>query len=348
MERKVFSAVELKAGQTGAFRAIVATLNTVDRDGDVTLPGAFRTGQEAIISAFDHASVQQGKLPVGKGVIGADQTKAWVEGRFFLDTAGGLDAYKTVKALGSMAQWSHGYIVVASRAPTPEDRKRWPKARRILVKLDVVEVSPVVVAAGVGTGTAYVKGSHEPTSDLSPSAMAELVDIKARLDQAELAQIREEAENRTLPTKCEETLPSVEDLAVAYAEVAPSHVDPVLADLAAQVIETASANLGISPPRIRWFYQEGPQEWLYIKRWGVADWVRFKNARADLIGATWPLRKDQIWVRADLAPDVLVTTVAHESAHLAQGTKGTKFDEGEADAFGRSMCAEFFGYRLPQ
>lgn len=349
MERKVFSTVELKASQTGAFRAIVATLNTVDRDGDVTLPGAFQARQEVIVSDFDHASVQQARLPVGKGVIGSDQTKAWVEGSFFLDTAGGLDAYKTVKALGSMAQWSHGYIVVASRVPTPEDRKRWPKARRILVKLDVIEVSPVVVAAGVGTGTESIKsGAYTQTSGLSPSAMAELLDIKAQLDQTMLAQIMEEAENRTLPTKCEETVPSVEDLAVAYAEVASSHIDPALADLAAEVIETASADLGISPPRIRWFYQEGPHEWLYMKRWGVADWMRFKNARGDLVGATWPGRNDEIWIRADLAPDVLVATVAHESKHLAQGTKGTKFDESDADAYGHSMCEEFFGYQLAQ
>jgi len=328
MERKSF-ALELK-GQEGTFRARIATLGVVDKGGDVTLPGAFKAGQEVIVSSYDHASALKGSLPVGKGVIGADATKAWIDGQFFLDTTEGLNTYRTVKALGSLAEWSHGYIVI-SASTKAQDLRAYPGARRVIKKLDVVEVSPVLKGAGIRTGTESIKTT--PTSDLSRSQMAELLAIKAKLDQAELARIGNEVELGMLKTKCEQTLERIEGvLAIDYAEVA-SHVDPALVGLAAQAIETASADLKISPPRVRWFTPESPMHWVYRKKYGVADWVSFKNAR-DILGATWPIRNDEIWIRADLTPGDLVETAAHETRHIAQGLSP---DEGDAKEYGRAM-----------
>jgi hypothetical protein len=52
MRRKSFGAVEVKGADSGEVRAVFSTFNTVDSDGDVTLPGAFRDGQEVRISAY--------------------------------------------------------------------------------------------------------------------------------------------------------------------------------------------------------------------------------------------------------------------------------------------------------
>src|SRR5579864_6030798 len=100
MERKTFtfSDFELKAEQPGAFRAKIATLNVVDKDADVTVPGAFDNGKSIVISAYQHSSWYDA-LPVGTCVIGSDDGKAWVDGQCFTDTTHGIDHYKTVKAL---------------------------------------------------------------------------------------------------------------------------------------------------------------------------------------------------------------------------------------------------------
>ena len=47
MKKKTYAGeIELKADsdQTGQFSAVFSTLNAVDHDGDVTLPGAFKDG----------------------------------------------------------------------------------------------------------------------------------------------------------------------------------------------------------------------------------------------------------------------------------------------------------------
>src|SRR5947209_172057 len=102
--------VELKADQARGFRATFATLNVVDHDLDVTVPGAFQNGERVVISAYQHGS-WDGALPVGAGVINSNATKAWVDGQFF-DTAAGVETYKTVKGLGKLARFSYGYDVL--------------------------------------------------------------------------------------------------------------------------------------------------------------------------------------------------------------------------------------------
>jgi len=154
-ERKEFRApIALKAdGEEGTFEAVFATFNVVDRDGDVTRPGAFQDGQKVRVSAWGH---NWGVLPVGKGVIRADEEKAWVEGRFFLDTEGGLDTYRTVKGLEELQEWSYGFdILNSSEGEFDGERVRY------LESLDVYEVSPVMLGAGIGTRTTGIKGATE-------------------------------------------------------------------------------------------------------------------------------------------------------------------------------------------
>ncbi len=95
-----------------------------------------------------------GDLPVGKGVIHADEEKAWVDGAFFLDTVGGLDTYKTVKNLGELQEWSFGFDVEESSLGQFEEQDV-----QFLEALDTHEVSPVMLGAGIGTETTAIKGA---------------------------------------------------------------------------------------------------------------------------------------------------------------------------------------------
>jgi len=156
MERKTYQAqIEFKqdADQTGEFRAEFATLNVVDHDGDVTEPGAFQAGQQTLIEAWNH---NYAELPVGKGVIHEEGDKAVIDGKFFLNTEGGLQHYRTVKAIGAMQEWSYTFDIEDS-APGVFNGQDV----RFLRKLDVWGVAPVQRGAGIDTRTTDIKNRED-------------------------------------------------------------------------------------------------------------------------------------------------------------------------------------------
>jgi HK97 family phage prohead protease len=145
--------IELKADQVGEFVATFATLNVIDKDGDVTVPGAFQNDAPVRISAWSH---NWGALPVGKGVIHADEERAWVDGEFFLQTAQGKETYETVKALGGLQEWSYGFDITDQSFGKFDGQDV-----RFLRGLEVHEVSPVMIGAGVDTRTDRIKGMKD-------------------------------------------------------------------------------------------------------------------------------------------------------------------------------------------
>lgn len=151
MKTKTFrAAMEIKAdGQPGEFRAVFSTFNVIDLEGDVTRPGAFEAGAAVRISYWGH---RWQDLPVGKGVINQDDKKAWVDGQFFLDTTAGKETYQVVKNLGELQEWSYGYEVLEQSEGKFEDEDV-----RFLIKLEVAEVSPVMLGAGIDTRTESIK-----------------------------------------------------------------------------------------------------------------------------------------------------------------------------------------------
>jgi hypothetical protein len=142
----------LKEAQQGVVVAQVATFGVKDLDGDVIEPGAIGT-QRVRISAFGHES-WNGALPVGTGTINEENGAAVARLNFFMDTTHGLAHFETIKGLGSLAEWSIAFDVVSRRAPTEEERGLG--VRRVLKKLKVHEVSPVLRGAG-STRTLDVK-----------------------------------------------------------------------------------------------------------------------------------------------------------------------------------------------
>jgi HK97 family phage prohead protease len=152
MNKKQLS-VEVKDADLGLVEAVFSTFNVVDHDGDVTLPGAFTDGQKVRISAYNHAS-WAGALPVGKGTIRVDADRAVLEGEFFLNTVAGRDTFEVVKGLGGLQEWSYGFDVLDSEPGTVDGRPV-----QMLKRVEVHEVSPVMLGAGIGTETLAVKSN---------------------------------------------------------------------------------------------------------------------------------------------------------------------------------------------
>lgn len=152
---KTLRHVEVKSADQGKVSAVFATFNVIDKDGDVTLPGAYKDGAEVIISAYQHQS-WGGALPVGKGTIRTTKTEAILEGQFFMDTVSGRDTFTVVKNLGPRQQWSYSLADV-----TAERGKFDGKDVQFLKQIHVDEVSPVLVGAGVNTRTLATKAASE-------------------------------------------------------------------------------------------------------------------------------------------------------------------------------------------
>ncbi len=191
MKTKTFTApIELKAdgeGEPGEFTAVFSRFNVVDHDGDVTLPGAFRDGQEVLIEGWNH---NYSAPPVGKGVIHQDDEKAWVDGRFFLDTAAGKEHYLVAKNLGDLQEWSYTFLVEDGRVGQFEGKEVF-----FLEKLDVWGVGQVTRGAGIGTRTTMIKNrdgddpepvepeqNEDEAGDVGKSSEAALVGFGIQID----------------------------------------------------------------------------------------------------------------------------------------------------------------------
>ena len=175
MEKKTYrGTIEVKNEKTGEFKAIFSRLNVVDRDGDVTQPGAFIDGQKVRIAYWGH---RWEDLPVGIGHIYSDDEKAWVDGKFFLDTETGLETYKTVKNLEDLQEWSYGFDILESEDGTVDGQNV-----RVLKSLNVYEVSPVLLGAGIGTGTVAIKSKNENVDNGTPK---ESTDIMSNTEEDE-------------------------------------------------------------------------------------------------------------------------------------------------------------------
>lgn len=165
--RKAFAPVEFKLSETGSVKVAFSRFNVIDKDNDVTFAGALPVGKGVPMSAYGHTS-WDGAPPIGKGVIGESGDLGIFDGGFFMETDQGRNAYHTVKAMADLQEWSYGYAVLPPSGPGVFEGKNV----RLLKALDVWEVSPVLIGAGVGTGTLAIKSG-------APEAGAPLADVQA-------------------------------------------------------------------------------------------------------------------------------------------------------------------------
>lgn len=337
MDRKIIrSAFQLKEDDRGSFVARFSTFGIADAEGDVTLPGAMPVGKIVPISAYGHTS-WQGALPVGIGAIQADNRRAWVEGRFFLDTIGGRETYQTIRNLGRLGQWSYGYRPVKVRTDLAE-LARYPGAHRILAQLDVFEVSPVLVGAGVDTQTEAVKGVTDRLDAELARIAAEVeaqagrslrvgrdADVEAIGKQLEA----DEQRYRTMRLHAAE-------LAVAalrtrgrapllrYTYMAAEDVPPARRSFVEASAGAAAAELGIERPAIAYIRLATEAERTADGAFDLPACRGFADraARAALI---WPIG----------GVEQIVETVAHEVAHFAG------IEHPQTNEYGRAFAARF-------
>lgn len=218
-ERKIVTLKGLKLDEAGSFKALFAPYDSIDKQGDMTLRGAFGEHQRVIISAYGHGS-WSGALPVGKGFIHDGEEGGVVEGQFFLNTAAGRDTHTIVKELGDLQEWSYALPDIDYEMRTIDDRKV-----RVLKRITVNEVSPVLMGAGNGTRTLAIKGVlsfAEQMEKVTMSAEDALERLKGRIA------MRESESHDPKPSDLErarELKTRLEGLAKKLGEIVQRHDD---------------------------------------------------------------------------------------------------------------------------
>lgn len=199
MDKKSLARVEIKDAEKGEVEAVFATLEVVDKDNDITRKGAFESGAEVVISAYNHKT-WEGALPVGKGVIHEVGDQVVMKGQFFMNTTHGRDHFEVVKALGAKQEWSYGFNVDDS-----EQGEHEGKAVRVLKRMTVHEVSPVLRGAGVGTRTTYAKSLKDEVG-LAVDA------VKAAVESAERVGALRAEKGKSLSNINRESLAGLEEV----------------------------------------------------------------------------------------------------------------------------------------
>lgn len=203
---------ELKEDAEGKVSAVFSVFNSLDSDGDVVLPGSIKSG----FKSGDVPMVWAHKwdMPIGKGRIEEDEGKATFNGEFFLDTDSGQEAYKIVKNMGDMQQWSFGYRVNdAERAPFKSANSEEEVDARYLKDLTVFEVSPVLVGANQETYTMAIKSNKELLEDLVDD------EVKSVLGSDSFQKEEPESEDEASEGKCEHCQKMIEDPSVYLKEL---------------------------------------------------------------------------------------------------------------------------------
>lgn len=147
--------VQVKDATTGEVEAVFATLGVKDHDGDIILPGAIKDGTAVAISAFGH-SVWKGAPPAGVGTIHEEGDELILKGRYFLDTDHGRNDFHTVKGLAEAGkgEWSFGLVNIEATKGTHNGVNG-----NLIKSVDVPEVSPVFIGAGINTRTLVAKSA---------------------------------------------------------------------------------------------------------------------------------------------------------------------------------------------
>lgn len=202
MNRKSFQPSDLTLSETGDVQVAFSRFLVIDHDDDVTYPGAMPVGKTVAMSAYNHTS-WGGALPLGKGVISETADVAVFGGAFFMDTDQGRNGYHTVKAMADLQEWSYGYNELPPSGPELFEGRTVNALR----KLDVFEVSPVLLGAGIGTTTLAIK-SGGPGTDLSYAdhATGVLEAVAAFLGRTKARAEMREAAARKLSRSDRETL----------------------------------------------------------------------------------------------------------------------------------------------
>lgn len=167
----------------GSATWVMATLNTIDSDGDVTLAGAFGKQAFSIVPAHDHRHV-----PLGKANLYEEGDEAIVEAKFNLDIPAARDWHSAIKFdlanPPAVQEYSYGYRLHEGGWKMGEfkgEQVRYfqPKADGS-PGVDVYESSPVLRGAGNNTRTLAAKSGLKFTEH----AESVVADVEALITRA--------------------------------------------------------------------------------------------------------------------------------------------------------------------
>lgn len=226
---KTITGFTVKSAEKGTVEAVFSTFNAIDKDGDVTLPGAIKDGAEVVISAYGHQS-HYGALPVGKGTIKATETEATLQGKFFLNTTAGRDTFEVVKELGPLGEWSYSLHDVVSKAGEINGQRV-----NFLESIFVKEVSPVLIGAGVNTRTLVAKGLK-----FSEEGDAVVAAVNAYLDRAQEVMVLRSEKGRELSDESKALLAGLDESLVKLRALFDTDAD-VSAEVTPEEIKALEA-----------------------------------------------------------------------------------------------------------
>ena len=130
---------------------VVATMGVKDKDDDILEPGSVGM-QRCLLGNWGH-TISRGSTPIGKAGLHEEGDKLIAEVEFNPSIQSALEAYESIKFAPELTEVSFGLI--------PEEWSFDSSYNRVIKKMKVFEVSPVVMGAGVATGVMSVKEARE-------------------------------------------------------------------------------------------------------------------------------------------------------------------------------------------
>lgn len=247
IERKTIG-TEIKLDEAGSFEAAIATFGVIDKDRDIIERGAFGSAFAHVLPAHDSGSV-----PLGKVQVQERGDLAIAVGGFNLEIEAARDWSSALKFdlanPPAVQEWSWGFRIPdgGSKMDTIDG-----EPVRIISKVDLFEVSPVLKAASIGTGTISAKGDDGqplPLIEQIRAATGNVAELVERI--REIAESRKEKDGRGLGPEvrgatvemAEECSKLLDQLAAAIEkEVLP---DPEVAKAAARWLAMEASRVGV-------------------------------------------------------------------------------------------------------
>ncbi|MCH9693835.1 MAG: HK97 family phage prohead protease [Gammaproteobacteria bacterium] len=314
-ETKCLAGSIKRASDTGEFEAVIATLNVIDSDGDIIAPGALDGVSASIVPAHNHSSV-----PLGKARLHDRGSEVIATGILNLDIEPGEQWHTALKFdlanPPSVQEWSFGYRVLDSEIETRDGEQV-----RVIKRMDVMEISPVLRGAGVDTRTLAVKHRTSVGRDMlgktgiEEKSLNAFMSIEAKLLASDI--IRSERDlnhSKTHRYKFE------------FCEL-----DAAKSSAAVGCAAMIADSLEIEAPTIKFFRPSATQ--VDFSRKNDIDGLALCGRKVD--------GKRLIYVRED-AVDEMIDTISHEVRHLWQYESGwdmsdSRLTEDDAHLFGNSV-----------
>jgi HK97 family phage prohead protease len=203
--------------EAGTVRAVFSTFDIEDRDGDIIRHSAFadQDGKE-IPLVWSH----NWAMPVGKGKVTIQEDRAIFDGKFFLDTNAGQEAYKSVRNMGALQEWSMGFQIKEAKPTDPDaEDDFWYWGGLDITKAELFEVSPVLVGANPQTHTLAVKGgdltvtaSGSTARRIEKSVLGIVADVATESEPADETPPVEAATGKSFSDQLDEALAALDEV----------------------------------------------------------------------------------------------------------------------------------------